>query len=97
MYKIKLMPTAEVKENPSPSNDEWFDDPEDLRSVHDGIGQMKRDEGRVYTMNEVDYASHDTVLDWSGLTVIVTFRVSSGRSSSMFSGHSIIQRQPLSR
>ncbi len=46
--------SVEVTENPSPSNDEWFDDPENLRSVYEGIEQMKRGEGRVYTMDEIE-------------------------------------------
>ncbi len=46
--------SIEVKENPSPSKDEWFDNPENLRSVYEGIEQMKRGEGRVYTMDEIE-------------------------------------------
>ncbi len=46
--------SVEVTENPSPSGDEWFDDPENLRSVYEGIEQMRRGEGRVYTMDEIE-------------------------------------------
>ncbi len=46
--------SIEVTENPSPSNDEWFDNPENLRSVYKGIEQMKRGEGKVYTMEEIE-------------------------------------------
>ncbi len=46
--------SIEVKENPSPSGDEWFDDPENLRSVYEGIEEMKRGEGKLYTMDEIE-------------------------------------------
>ncbi|MBJ2184574.1 MAG: hypothetical protein JFR38_08730 [Muribaculaceae bacterium] len=45
--------TVEVSENPSPSGDPWFDDPENVASVMRGIEQMKRGEGRAYSMDEL--------------------------------------------
>lgn len=46
--------SIEVKENPSPSKDEWFDDPENLRSVYEGIEQMKRGEAKEYSIDEIE-------------------------------------------
>ncbi|MCM1092714.1 MAG: hypothetical protein NC421_02050 [Lachnospiraceae bacterium] len=40
--------TVDVSENPSPSGDPWFDDPENMASVLRGIEQMKRGETIVY-------------------------------------------------
>ena len=45
--------TVEVSENPSPSGDPWFDDPENVASVMRGIEHMKRGEGRAYSMDEL--------------------------------------------
>ncbi len=45
--------SVEVSENPSPSGDTWFDDPENMASVHRGIEEMKAGKGRVYTMDEI--------------------------------------------
>lgn len=45
--------TVEVSEDPSPSGDPWFDDPENVASVMRGIEQMKRGEGRAYSMDEL--------------------------------------------
>ena len=35
--------------NPSPSNDPWFDDEENMSIVNKGITQFKNGEGREYT------------------------------------------------
>lgn len=40
-------------ENPSPSRDPWFDDPENMASVRRGIEEMKAGKGRAYTMDEI--------------------------------------------
>lgn len=45
--------TVDVSENPSPSGDPWFDDPENMASVLRGIEQMKRGEGRAYNIEEL--------------------------------------------
>lgn len=45
--------TVDVSENPSPSGDPWFDDPENMASVLRGIEQMKRGEGRTYNIEEL--------------------------------------------
>lgn len=45
--------SVEVSENPSPSGDSWFDDPENMASVRRGIEEMKAGKGRAYTMDEI--------------------------------------------
>ncbi len=45
--------SVEISENPSPSGDPWFDDPENMASVRRGIEQMKAGKGRAYTMDEI--------------------------------------------
>ena len=45
--------TVDVSENPSPSGDPWFDDPENMASVLRGIEQMKRGECRAYNIEEL--------------------------------------------
>jgi hypothetical protein len=45
--------SVEVSENPSPSGDPWFDDPENMASVRRGIEEMKAGKGRIYTMEEI--------------------------------------------
>lgn len=45
--------TVEVSENPSPSGDKWFDDPENIASVKRGIAEMKAQKGKVYSMEEI--------------------------------------------
>lgn len=45
--------SIEVKENPSPSGDPWFDDPENLAMVQRGIEDMKAGRCKAYTMDEI--------------------------------------------
>lgn len=45
--------TVEVSENPSPSGDPWFNDPENMASVQRGIAEMKADKSRAYSMEEI--------------------------------------------
>lgn len=45
--------SVEVIENPSPSGDPWFDNPENMASVRRGIEEMKAGKGRAYTMDEI--------------------------------------------
>lgn len=45
--------SVEVSENPSPSGDQRFDDPEKMASVRRGIEEMKAGKGRAYTMDEI--------------------------------------------
>lgn len=43
----------EVSQNPSPSGDTWFDDPENMASVQRGIAEMKAGKGKAYTMEDI--------------------------------------------
>ncbi len=43
----------EVYENPSPSGDPWFDDPENMASVMRGVAEHKAGLGRRVTMDEI--------------------------------------------
>ena len=43
----------EVCENPSPSGDPWFNNPENMASVQRGIEEMKAGKGRAYSMEEI--------------------------------------------
>ena len=45
--------SVEVRENPSPSGDKWFDDPENMESVRRGMQEMNESQGKVYTMDEI--------------------------------------------
>lgn len=45
--------SIEVKENPSPSGDPWFDDPENLAEIEEGIRQIKEGKTRAFTMEEI--------------------------------------------
>ncbi len=43
----------EISENPSPSGDPWFNEPENIASVRRGITEMKAGKGRSYSMDEI--------------------------------------------
>ena len=45
--------SVEVSENPSPSGDPWFNDPENMASVNKGIAEQKAGKGRAYSMDEI--------------------------------------------
>ncbi len=45
--------SIEVHENPSPSDDEWFENADNMESVNRGIQEMKEGQGRAYTMDEI--------------------------------------------
>lgn len=45
--------SVEVSENPSPSGDPWFDDPENLAELDEGIRQYKEGKTKAYTMEEI--------------------------------------------
>lgn len=45
--------SVEVRENPSPSGDEWFGNSENLDSVMRGIEEMKAGKGRAYSIEEI--------------------------------------------
>lgn len=44
---------VEVNENPSPSGDKWFDNPENMAVVKQGIAEMEAGQGRAYTMDDI--------------------------------------------
>lgn len=45
--------SVEVKENPSPSGDPWFNDPENIALVMRGIEDAKAGRGREVTAEEI--------------------------------------------
>ncbi len=45
--------TVEVSENPSPSGDAWFNEPENMASVKRGIEDVKAGKCRAYSMDEI--------------------------------------------
>lgn len=45
--------TIDIKENPSPSGDSWFANPENITSIEKGISEMKAGKGRTYTIEEI--------------------------------------------
>lgn len=45
--------SVEVNENPSPSGDEWFNDPENMKEVQQGIADMKAGKGKEYSMDDI--------------------------------------------
>ena len=45
--------SIEVTENPSPSGDTWFNDPENMSSVKRGIEEMEAEKVRAYSMDEI--------------------------------------------
>ena len=45
--------SVEVNENPSPSGDPWFDNPDNMASINRGIEEMKAGKGQTYSMDEI--------------------------------------------
>ena len=45
--------TIDIKPNPSPSGDEWFDVAENMASVEKGISEMKAGKGKAFTLEEI--------------------------------------------
>ncbi len=45
--------SVEVKENPSLSGDEWFDEPKNMAAVKRGITQHKAGEGREFSIDDI--------------------------------------------
>ena len=44
---------VKVEENPSPSGDTWFNDPENMASVRRGMEDIKAGRCRAYSMDEI--------------------------------------------
>ena len=45
--------SIEVKENPSPSNDDWFDNPDNIAELNKGIRDLKEGKTKAYSMSEI--------------------------------------------
>lgn len=45
--------SVEVSENPSPSNDAWFDNPENMTYVRRGMEDIEAGRCRAYSMDEI--------------------------------------------
>ena len=45
--------SLETGGNPSPSGDEWFDDPMNIQSVRKGMAEIEEGKGKVYTLEEI--------------------------------------------
>ncbi len=45
--------SVEVDENPSPSGDQWFNDPKNMASVKRGLEDIKAGRCRSYSMDEI--------------------------------------------
>lgn len=45
--------SIDVSENPSPSDDKWFNEPENIASVKRGIKDMRAGKGRTYSIEEL--------------------------------------------
>lgn len=43
----------EVSENPSPSGDPWFDNPENMAELQEGMAEMKAGKGKSYSIEEI--------------------------------------------
>ena len=41
-------------DNPSPSGDPWFDDPENMAMLREAIAEAKKGGGREYSLQEID-------------------------------------------
>ncbi len=45
--------SVDISENPSPSGDPWYNDPENMAQLRRGIEEMKAGKGRAYSMDEI--------------------------------------------
>lgn len=45
--------SVEVKDNPSPSADAWFDSPENIAEIEQGIKELKQGKGKSFSMEEI--------------------------------------------
>lgn len=52
-YMESVLTSKAEELNPSPSHDSWFDKPENMRIVNQGIRQLEKGEGRVFTASEL--------------------------------------------
>ena len=52
-YIENILVSKASEDNPSPSGDPWFDDPENIKMLKRAEEQIERGEGRIYTMEEI--------------------------------------------
>ena len=45
--------SIEVSDNPSPSGDEWFKNPQNIKEVKEGISQQLKGKTKAYSMDEI--------------------------------------------
>lgn len=50
---VELVVTEKLDDNPSPSGDTWFDDPDNLAMVLKGIEEIKEGKGREVGMDDI--------------------------------------------
>lgn len=50
---IELIPNKDIRVNPSPSNDPWFDDPRNLAELDRGVAQLKAGRVGQVTLDEL--------------------------------------------
>lgn len=50
---IELVPNKDIRVNPSPSNDPWFDDPRNLAELDKGVEQLKAGRVGQVTLDEL--------------------------------------------
>lgn len=50
---IELNPSTEIRLNPSPSNDPYFDDPRNLEAVETAIANLKSGKAKLKSWDEV--------------------------------------------
>ena len=43
----------EITENPSPSGDKWFEDPQNITSLMRSLKEMKDGKGKTYSIEEI--------------------------------------------
>lgn len=44
---------VDISENPSPSGDAWFDDPDNMASVKRGLEEMKAGKGSAFSIEDI--------------------------------------------
>lgn len=52
-YMENVLVSKANEGNPSPSNDPWFDNPENVKMVKCGMRQLEQGEGKVYTASQL--------------------------------------------
>lgn len=50
---VELTPNKEIRVNPSPSNDPWFDDPKNMEALERGIADVKAGNLKYTSLEEL--------------------------------------------